>query len=52
MSYSPKIYLVLTDDWELRGDGSGDIETLQFENMEKLVRLYEKHGPKAHFLQN
>lgn len=49
MSYSPKIYLVLTDDWELRGDGSGDIETLQFENMEKLVRLYEKHGLKGSF---
>jgi len=46
---TPTIYLALTDDWELRGDGSGDIETIQFQAMRELVRLYEKYGVRGTF---
>lgn len=49
MNQGPKIYLVLTDDWELPGDGSGDMETLQIQNMQKLVQLYEKYRIKGSF---
>jgi hypothetical protein len=45
----PKIYLALTDDWELRGDGSGEIEEIQFKPMRKLVRLYNKCGVRGSF---
>lgn len=43
------IQLALTDDWELRGDGSGDIEKIQFRAMRELVDLYDSHGIKATF---
>lgn len=36
--------LVLVDDWELRGDGSGDMRRIQFDTMRKLNRIYEDHG--------
>jgi hypothetical protein len=45
----PKILLALTDDWELRGNGSGDIEQLQFHPMRRLVDIYNKHGIRASF---
>lgn len=45
----PTIYLALTDDWELRGDGSGDIEKIQFQPMRELVRLYNKYGVRGTF---
>jgi hypothetical protein len=45
----PTIYLALTDDWELRGDGSGEIEEIQFRPMRELVRLYNKYGVRATF---
>jgi hypothetical protein len=35
-----KIYLALTHDWELRGNGSGDIEQIQFEPLRKLLDIY------------
>jgi len=38
------IYLVFTDDWELRGDGSGDIERIQFEPMQRLLDIYDRNG--------
>jgi hypothetical protein len=45
----PRIHLVLTDDWELRGNGSGNMPSIQFETMERLVEVYERHGLKASF---
>jgi len=47
--YPVKIHLVLTDDWELRGDGSGNMRSIQFDTMRKLVSLYEKFGLKCSF---
>src|SRR5687768_15280435 len=46
----PTIYLAFTDDWELRGDGSGDIERLQFEPMRKLLDIFERHGMRCTFM--
>lgn len=43
------IHLALTDDWELRGNGSGDIEEIQFRAMRELVDLYDAHGVKSTF---
>lgn len=45
----PLIYLSLTDDWELRGNGSGDIEEIQFRPMRELVRIYNQHGVRSTF---
>ena len=45
----PTIYLALTDDWELRGDGSGDIDKIQFQPMRELTRLYNKYGVRGTF---
>ena len=44
------IYLALTHDWELRGDGSGDIEAIQFAPMRRLLKLYEKFAARTTFL--
>ena len=44
------IYLVFTDDWELRGDGSGDIERIQFAPMRRLLDIFEKHGMQCTFM--
>jgi hypothetical protein len=44
-----RIHLALTDDWELRGNGSGDIEQIQFRAMRKLVDLYDSHGVTSTF---
>ena len=41
--------LVLTDDWELRGDGSGDIRRIQFDRMRRLNKIYEDHGLRASY---
>jgi hypothetical protein len=46
---SPRIHLVLTDDWEVRGDGSGNVRAIQFETMRRLRRVYEKCGLRASF---
>jgi hypothetical protein len=45
----PKIQLALTDDWELRGNGSGNIEQLQFHPMRELKRIYSAHNVRASF---
>ncbi len=47
---NPKIYLALTHDWELRGDGSGDIEEIQFAPMRRLLEIYEKFGARTTFM--
>lgn len=44
-----QIRLALTDDWELRGNGSGDIEQIQFRALRELVDLYDSHGVKSTF---
>jgi hypothetical protein len=40
----PTIYLALTHDWELRGDGSGNIEEIQFAPLRRLLEIYAKWG--------
>lgn len=47
---TPRIYLALTHDWELRGDGSGDIEEIQFAPMRRLLEVYGKFGARTTFL--
>jgi len=46
---TPTIYLALTHDWELRGNGSGDIEKIQFAPMRELLRIYERFGVRTTF---
>lgn len=43
------IYLALVDDWELSGNGSGDIRQLQFEPMRRLVNIYNRLGIRGSF---
>jgi hypothetical protein len=45
----PLIYLSLTDDWELRGNGAGDIEEIQFRPLRELVRIYNRHNVRSTF---
>jgi hypothetical protein len=45
----PVIYLAFVDDWEVRGNGSGDPQVLQFEPMRKLVRIFNKYGIRGSF---
>jgi hypothetical protein len=40
----PTIHLALTHDWELRGDGSGDIEQIQFAPLRQLLKIYARVG--------
>src|SRR5437588_8881971 len=44
------IYLALTHDWELRGDGSGDIEEIQFAPLRRLLNVYAKFGARTTFM--
>ena len=44
------IHLALTHDWELRGDGSGDIERIQFAPLRQLLEIYRKHSARTTFL--
>ena len=46
----PTIHLALTHDWELRGDGSGDIEKIQFAPLRKLLEIYAKVGARTTIL--
>ena len=46
----PTIHLALTHDWELRGDGSGDIEQIQFAPLRQLMKIYAKFGARATIL--
>jgi hypothetical protein len=45
----PKIYLALTDDWELRGNGSGDVSQLQFAPLKQLLSIYGRYGVRSTF---
>jgi len=49
-SDTPTIHFALTHDWELRGDGSGDIEQIQFAPLRKLLEIYRKHHVRTTFL--
>jgi len=46
----PTIYLALTHDWELRGDGSGDIEKIQFAPLRRLLEIYAKRNVRTTIL--
>lgn len=46
---TPTIYLAFVDDWELSGNGSGEIRELQFRPMRELVKLYNSHGIRGSF---
>jgi hypothetical protein len=43
------IHLALVDDWELSGNGSGDIRRLQFEPLRRLVSIYNQLGIHGSF---
>ena len=45
----PTIYLALTDDWELRGNGSGDIAQIQFAPMREMLRIFDKYNARTTF---
>jgi hypothetical protein len=45
----PRIHIVLVDDWELRGDGSGNMRAIQFNTMRRLRKIYESQGLRASF---
>lgn len=46
----PTIHLALTHDWELRGDGLGDIEQIQFAPLRKLLEIYAQAGARTTIL--
>jgi hypothetical protein len=43
------IWIVLTDDWELRGNGTGTVEDLQQKPALRLMDLYDRLGIKSTF---
>lgn len=45
----PTIHLAFVDDWELSGNGSGDVEALQFRPLRELVGIYNAHGIRGSF---
>ncbi|HEX8142175.1 MAG TPA: hypothetical protein VF553_06230 [Pyrinomonadaceae bacterium] len=45
----PTIFLAFVDDWELSGNGSGDVEELQFRPMRELVKIYNAHSVRGSF---
>src|SRR5881227_2824213 len=49
-SDKPTIHLALTHDWELRGDGAGDIEQIQFAPLRKLLEIYRNYDARTTFL--
>jgi hypothetical protein len=44
-----QIYLVFTDDWELRGDGSGDPTEIQFRPLRELTRRFAERSIRGSF---
>jgi len=45
----PEIHLAFVDDWEVRGNGTGDPRVLQFQPMRALVSLFNKYGVRGSF---
>jgi hypothetical protein len=46
---APTIHLAFVDDWELRGNGSGDAREMQFKPLRELVGIYNKYGIRGSF---
>jgi len=46
---APTIYLAFVDDWELSGNGSGDVAELQFRPMRELTKIYDARGIRGSF---
>lgn len=44
-----RIWIILTDDWELPGNGRGDVDTHQRQPALRLMKLYERLGISATF---
>jgi hypothetical protein len=44
-----RVQLVLSDDWELRGDGSGNMRAIQFGTLRRLCDVYEAYGLRGSF---
>jgi hypothetical protein len=49
LSGNPLIHLALTDDWEVRGNGTGDPRVIEFEPMRQLTAIYERYGVRGSF---
>jgi hypothetical protein len=45
----PRIHLAFVDDWEVRGNGSGDPSVLQFAPMRRLTEVYQTFGIRGSF---
>jgi hypothetical protein len=43
------IYIVLMDDWELFGNGTGDVYENQVAPMKKLLAVYDRYEIKSTF---
>ena len=43
------LHIVLTDDWELRGNGSGNPRAMQVRTARALMDLYERFGLRCSF---
>lgn len=41
-----KVNLILTNDWELYGEGSGDFYSIQKERLREILEIVERHGAK------
>lgn len=46
----PVLHIVFTDDWEIRGNGSGDPERMQFQAMRDWRSVLEGNGFRATFM--
>lgn len=46
---NPTIHLAFVDDWELSGNGSGDVYELQISPMRELVSIYARYGIRGSF---
>jgi hypothetical protein len=44
-----KIWIAVVDDWELRGNGSGNVVDLQFNNSVRLMESFKKLGIRSTF---
>lgn len=44
-----RIHLVFTDDWEVRGDGSGDPVQIQFRPLQELTRIFDDRSVRLSF---
>lgn len=46
---TPQLYFVIADDWELRGNGSGDPRQIQFAPLRTFARILDEHGIRGSF---